>query len=281
MLGSAIFVSAFVVQVRKRAFERKFKVVDQEQRPKRGRSRSSSWHSFPYTKSEPATSNKPGSTALRPFSDANDLTNLGSLEMQSMAISPDAGNDVIHMRDLGNVLRTPSPCDGDGTIETSDTHASSASPRHARNQSKQGSRITFSPDTAFRYSHDNQPVARKRKSSFLSMTGVGALPDAGLHPITSQTSAGENFGELERSPTKSTHQYFPSSGFVGRNSEFHGLTEVEREKLGGVEYRAIQWLSWLVPAYYVLFQLFGCIGLATYVARNRPESTLTNGLNPW
>ncbi|KAF2713619.1 cation transporter [Pleomassaria siparia CBS 279.74] len=72
-----------------------------------------------------------------------------------------------------------------------------------------------------------------------------------------------------------------SSGSISRNSQFHHLTEEERAALGGYEYRAIQLLAWLVPAYFVLFQLLGALGLGAYVAMNRPSLARENGLNPW
>jgi Trk-type K+ transport system membrane component len=66
-----------------------------------------------------------------------------------------------------------------------------------------------------------------------------------------------------------------------RNSQFHGLSDAEREHLGGCEYRAIQLLSWMVPLYFVLFQLLGCLGIGAYVANNRADTARRNGLDPW
>jgi hypothetical protein len=48
-------------------------------------------------------------------------------------------------------------------------------------------------------------------------------------------------------PTKSV-PYISFDAVVGRNSYFHDLTKGELEELGGVEYRALQMLLWLVPA---------------------------------
>jgi potassium uptake Trk family protein len=59
------------------------------------------------------------------------------------------------------------------------------------------------------------------------------------------------------------------------------LTEKERRELGGYEYRAVRLLAWLVPTYFVLFQLLGCLGLGAYVANNKASVALENGLNPW
>lgn len=72
-----------------------------------------------------------------------------------------------------------------------------------------------------------------------------------------------------------------TGGWISRNSQFHGLTEKERERLGGHEYRAVVLLSWLVPAYFILWQLLGCLGCAAWVAYNMPSTARENGLNPW
>ena len=84
--------------------------------------------------------------------------------------------------------------------------------------------------------------------------------------------------------TARSHETLPKSDFTGtvaRNSQFSHLTEAEREQLGGVEYRAIELLSWVVPLYFFLFQLLGAVGLGAWVARNRPSTARDNGLNPW
>ena len=78
-----------------------------------------------------------------------------------------------------------------------------------------------------------------------------------------------------------TDKYFESEGFIGRNSQFYSLTYAERERLGGVEYRAIKLLEIIVPLYFVLWQLLGCIGLGAWITYNDAVVTLDNGLNPW
>jgi potassium uptake Trk family protein len=113
--------------------------------------------------------------------------------------------------------------------------------------------------------------------------GVGADSRATIkrRPQTSASAATGDF-QSDTSTVLSTRNLpFASSGILSRNSQFHHLTEEEREELGGYEYRAVILLSWLVPAYYILFQLFGCIGLGAYVAMNKPMVTRANGLNPW
>lgn len=67
----------------------------------------------------------------------------------------------------------------------------------------------------------------------------------------------------------------------GRNSQFHGLTIEERERLGGCEYQALRVLSVIVPLYFVLWQLLGCLALGAWINNNQPEPPLKNGINPW
>jgi hypothetical protein len=71
------------------------------------------------------------------------------------------------------------------------------------------------------------------------------------------------------------------NGLVGRNSQFHGLTEKERRQLGGLEYDALVLLSYLVPTYFFVFQLFGAIGVGLWMQLVRPDLALKNGLNPF
>lgn len=66
-----------------------------------------------------------------------------------------------------------------------------------------------------------------------------------------------------------------------RNSSFHHLSERERMKLGGAEYRAVSLLSIIVPVYFFLWQLLGGLGVGAYLARNKAALARSNGLDPW
>jgi Trk-type K+ transport system membrane component len=68
---------------------------------------------------------------------------------------------------------------------------------------------------------------------------------------------------------------------TGRNAQFYGLTYEERESLGGVEYRALRFLSWIVPIYVVVWQFLGCLSLGAWMAYNAADITQANGINPW
>lgn len=157
--------------------------------------------------------------------------------------------------------------------------------------------ITFRDDTRFTPSHPvttghsariPQPI-RRQHSNLFSMNGVGARPMTTLKTNTSLDLS--SYPSLQRPPTsddmlsearKDITKYLDTAtGWIARNSQFHGLTEEERDLLGGCEYRAVSLLAWLVPVYFVLWQLIGCIGCAAWVALNMPDVALQNGINPW
>ncbi|KAK8194407.1 hypothetical protein M8818_007598 [Zalaria obscura] len=321
MLGSAIFVSAFVVHVRRKAFENKFRDIVEERRNRRGRTftmRSRLSFSRSQTRAAPdpfveeegkgATDrNGPGlemlnanaaGSAEKPqdgtLSDEEDkdpesrhITSGITFSpetkfrdpQQNVAIKSEADQSAPPVSksvdDTGSPVRRPHqrlPSNGSLSIQTAGAPVGSGISRQMSQVSGIGS--TF-------MNPDNTP-ARKRHRLF-SMQGVGALPNPGLHTVISQAAQGitEGIRSPTKQPTKPTHPWFPSAGYIARNSQFHGLSEEERDKLGGVEYRAVHFLSWVVPLYFVLWQLLGCLGLAAYVARNRPETARQNGLNPW
>jgi Trk-type K+ transport system membrane component len=80
---------------------------------------------------------------------------------------------------------------------------------------------------------------------------------------------------------KGTQKYFESKGLISRNSQFRGLTLEERDRLQGVEYKAISFLSVIVPLYWVSFLGFGIVGMGTWLSVNKPEVPRANGLSPF
>jgi len=142
--------------------------------------------------------------------------------------------------------------------------------------------ITWRGDTHFQPGHRSettlQPLRRHR--SFLSMQGVGARPLTSLHAIQQGPSIARRNTDVPPRGRNDINEYFnTATGWIARNSQFHGLSHAEREKLGGYEYRAISFLAWLVPAYFIAWQLLTCICLGAYVHNERRETTEENGLN--
>jgi len=52
---------------------------------------------------------------------------------------------------------------------------------------------------------------------------------------------------------------------LGRNSNFVDLTEEQREELGGIEYRALKLLAWILVCYFVGFHLLGTVVLPPWI----------------
>ncbi|KAF2660376.1 TrkH-domain-containing protein [Lophiostoma macrostomum CBS 122681] len=68
---------------------------------------------------------------------------------------------------------------------------------------------------------------------------------------------------------------------IGRNGQFYNLSSDQREYLGGVEYRALKFLSVFVLLYFILWQLFGAIALGAYMSVYEKEASAVNAQNPW
>ncbi|KAG2038690.1 cation transport protein-domain-containing protein [Suillus americanus] len=60
--------------------------------------------------------------------------------------------------------------------------------------------------------------------------------------------------------------YISFDAIVGRNSAFHFSTNEQLEELGGVEYRALNALLWLVASYHITIQLVSFVVIAPYMS---------------
>jgi hypothetical protein len=144
-------------------------------------------------------------------------------------------------------------------------------------------RISF-----MRYAPSPPPEENQRRR-VLSFVGVGAHPNSTAYRLP-DASGLINRGEKkvkdaeeagEKGLSNEMYPHYLTRHTTGRNAQFFGLSRAEREHLGGVEYRAITLLSWIVPIYFVLWQLLGCLGLGAYMAYNKPTIAEGNGINPW
>ncbi|GAB7329877.1 hypothetical protein MBLNU13_g01588t2 [Cladosporium sp. NU13] len=260
MMGSAIFVSAFVVHIRKRAFEKKFRIVVEKKRLKDGtRRRTTSLH-------------------------RTSVHELGGMRRPSA--TPTSKDDRFTDEDKKNVPPLPTPGMSATTDGNDKSQFESAIIDGDAEDSVDSPHLTFSRDTRFRPSNTSQVSPRRRSRLSFGTLGVGARRGASMDitsvdDISTARSVNHN-GAIDDSDKDDADHYFDAAeGWTSRNSQFHGLNAKERERLGGYEYRAVALLAWLVPAYYILFQLLGCLGCAAWVAHNRPETARGNGLDPW
>lgn len=239
VMGSAVLVSAFVVQVRKRAFESRMKAVVLQERQRRNEQRSRS------------------------------RSRAGSRYGQHNAFDTQDHEDLVEPTEQAGRLSAD-----EEAAEKSLTKVTTNDPTSPR------SNVSFGPDTNFSNTNATQSTKRRRAHGLWSAQGVGARQTASLDLVALPHR------DLSAAPTPRSQgniaRYFHSkAGWIGRNSEFHGLTDQERERLRSYEYRAVCFLAWLVPVYLVLMQLLGCLGCAAWIAHNRPGTTRSNGLNPW
>jgi hypothetical protein len=117
------------------------------------------------------------------------------------------------------------------------------------------------------------------------MAGVGARLDLNNHPrdvapTVPLDGAPDEIPRL-KGILRDTQRYFASKGFISRNSQFHGLTLEEREELGGVEYKAVSFLSVIVLIYWATFLIIGIVGVGGWLEANHPEIPRANGLSPF
>lgn len=263
MLGSAIFVSVMVVHVRRKAFERRFQtILDDRRRQRKGLSGSKQCSSPSESGLRTQTGREFDSAVIRGKAiQPTDQPNNAAADQRPCVEENDQEHDLV--RDLGEQGRSASvPGNDDNSTAVGDS-----APR----------RITFSPPTS--------PTRVRQHTRVFSMQGVGARQNILNHPSQSSfqiypiVSAAET--EIKLEPPQDPLDLPLATGFIGRNSQFSHLTLAEREQLGGVEYRAVTFLAVIVPMYFGLWQLLGSLGLGAYIARNRPNVTRENGLNPW
>lgn len=94
------------------------------------------------------------------------------------------------------------------------------------------------------------PSRIRQHTHLFELQGVGVRKDVMNHP-SQRIPAPQP--ETEPSGSQRISAFFSTTGFVGQNSQFSGLTHAERERLRGVEYRAVTCLAVIVPLYFLLW----------------------------
>jgi hypothetical protein len=260
IIGSSIFVSIGVLHIRKSAFERKLEELAERKRRRLG------LRTLTFSLSKRKNSNiDPKEAAIA----SGVLRGNAIVDPDPEATYEPTFAARTRTRSINELLASSGePPNGDveaPRIATSSEHITFGDQPHPLRQTT--SRVA--------------PLKRRR--SLLSNTGV-ATPSNLNHPRYAQPVYHEDNEEavVESRPRSSSlarlnHYLEEFSGLIGRNSQFHHLSEKERRLLGGLEYDAICVLSWLVPLYFILFQLLGAIGVGAWLQINRPGTTLTNG----
>ncbi|KAB8339217.1 hypothetical protein FH972_022151 [Carpinus fangiana] len=277
IIGSAIWVSAFVVFARLQAFQHNFAdVIKRRQQTARSRRQQNSSRTGSLVSGQKLTmlplSTKDLSGTSSPLDDASGSDAAG--DKQAASPRTHVNQDLAGL-DLRRVSFGWSK-DSDGgrpylkDLIDSNLESGVSSLHHARPSSSSSRRV--------------QQSHRTKQHSVFSFTGIGAIATSNLRPRSSAKRRSSPYAETNSIPLNAerTSAWFPSkAGYFMRNSQVHGLSAGERRELGGREYSAVKFLSVIVPVYFILMQLLGSIGLAAWVAYHRPDTARANGMNPW
>ncbi|KIM40298.1 hypothetical protein M413DRAFT_176376 [Hebeloma cylindrosporum] len=74
--------------------------------------------------------------------------------------------------------------------------------------------------------------------------------------------------------------YISFDAVVGRNSAFHLLTSEQLDEIGGVEYRALNALLWIVAVYHIVIQLIAFTIVAPYISTNKWKPVFDEQVRP-
>lgn len=327
LIGSTIFVSGFVVHLRRMAFESKLKTVIEEAHQNRRNlkiSRPLSWSRLSPTERQSQRAILPGTIIPSPSrnnaipSSHSDIGDNSLCRQGNGAEAAESYDREVFQRSedqsqqnndagsaSGSLTPTGQPCSCSERLRSPLDRAPSLADSNAeplplvaevdserQEQIKPSGNLSPSAeekDLAADEEHvkfnesvaEEKRLGRRTHRRLLSMQGVGVGRDVTLHPNLEPHSVRVAIQSLPPLKRKATNKYLLSSGFILRNSQFAGLSESDRTRLGGTEYKAVRFLAVLVPLYFVLWQLLGCIAIGAYVASNRADTARQNGLNPW
>jgi hypothetical protein len=284
MLGSTIFVSASIVHIRRTAFERRFRSEIENERRQNPRS---PW----FSRERWSTSHVQLSDTKRFDGELESVTTGRELptpgrDQPTIATSPTLLNVDSEINPLQSAaIDEPIPQSQAQNTEQNSEHEVISPPVISTVVATEGDvrqdRVTFSEDTRFRGRRQSRDQGLTSRP-FLRMQGVGSRSDGTLRRLSTQSPERRGSIDLRRTSTTADRDPFsPSSEFRGRNSTFHHLDETDRERLGGTEYKAILFLSWMVPIYFIIWQFLSCLALGAYVHNYYSNTTRENGLNPW
>lgn len=278
ILGSAIFVSMAVVFVRLKAFEKQFtKIVEEERKKRKDRGGGLRRRLTTVARPSKQTGSEVNGGVLKERSTTsathpNDLEKGGEISPIPEESSDRSDNQEVKKNGLKLDTRV-----GQNEAQP-DNPATPFSPNGGITRGER--RVTFGPSPSSTSRPKIAPIGK-----IFSMQGVGArhdLPNYPRHIAKAFVDAPPNQDDSKDWWGTIVHRFIlPPGGFVDRNSQFSKLTLKERERIGGIEWRALVILAVVVPLYFVSWQFLAAIGLGAWVANHGRSLTEVNGLNPW
>jgi hypothetical protein len=292
LIGSSVFVSIGTVLTRKRVFESRFENVVRAQKVNRMRRRTvSNFSMMNMTKGKELPVAQPLDAQQKVAEPVN-----GS-NFESRHSGPRDPTEGIAPSDLVTRMESPNHIEKEG--ESSGNGSGNRSPDIEKGGGGESAIIdddeVFVPrgrevdldQDQISTMHYAPPTGPERRR-VLSFVGVGAHPNSTAYQLPRSEGLLNRIGKkAQEKNIESEHlSQIPYPTYLtrrttGRNAQFFGLSRAEREHLGGVEYRAISLLAWVVPVYFALWQFLGCVGLGAYMAHNKADTAYGNGINPW
>ncbi|TPX23837.1 low affinity potassium transporter [Coccidioides immitis] len=169
-------------------------------------------------------------------------------------------------------LRIPSPREFDrgGVPETIDDFGDEPS-RSRTVQSDQEPEISPLKQQRSRGQHitiDEPNIARSRRATTFPRTAdVGEpAPDHRRKQRRGTLASILFFGTRDEAREAPYLSWQPT---LGRNSAFVDLTEEQKNELGGIEYRALKALAYVLIAYFVFFHVLGIVSLVPWILHTR------------
>jgi Trk-type K+ transport system membrane component len=134
---------------------------------------------------------------------------------------------------------------------------------------------TMDPTNPAEINGDDHPMKDERSKRNRLKTGLSKLKNGRNRLITrSRTFASHLTQDREHSDPL---PYLSYAATIGRNSTFVDLTEEQREELGGIEYRALKTLAWVLLGYYFGFFIFSFIIFLPWITLTKPYANLVRG----
>ncbi|KZF20199.1 potassium transport protein TRK1/TRK2 [Xylona heveae TC161] len=82
-----------------------------------------------------------------------------------------------------------------------------------------------------------------------------------------------------RSQDRDPMPYLSWQPTIGRNSAFIDLTEEQRDELGGIEYRALKTLAFILVVYFIGFHLLGVVCLLPWIVRSERYGAVVDAVS--
>lgn len=268
--GSHIFVSFFVILIRKRAFESRFSELVEYYKAQRSGS-SQTITASPHTRCSFSSSTE--SLGVNDALSSKRDTTLSKFANWLHFATPgsEAGQSIANLNPSERSLNQSSPFrerSGVGSEAAIIVQESLELKEAKCIVSLKGEKIfpSIEPRTCVTGDEESRcPNDLKQSQSNITRRDGISRPDTPEHNWPYDTIVSPSIGNI-------------LSRTVGTVNS--SLSCEDRMELGGAEYRAIKLLGYLIPAYFI-WQLLGCLTVALHIANSDPDVANLNAINAW